>query len=77
MVRLGVHPGAEARALVAEVDFTGAPPSELLFSAGLDVLRHVVAWLVETADVLADPSVVIGSLALDCHNNKPNERKKL
>ena len=69
MVRLGLTTDNDPNALVAEVDFTGAPHSELLFSAGLDVLRHVVAWLVETADVLADASVAIACLAPGGDNN--------
>lgn len=76
MVRFGIPADTDNRALVAEVDLSGAPVSEPLFSAGLDVLRHVCARLVETADVLADASVVIESLALDCNHNKPNERKE-
>ena len=38
------------------------------------VLRHVVAWLVETADVLADPTVVIAGLVFGGDNPNPNER---
>jgi hypothetical protein len=64
MVRLGVPPPPAPPAFVAEVDLTGAPHSEELFSASLDVLRHVAAWLVETAEVLADPSVEIACLTL-------------
>jgi hypothetical protein len=63
MVRLAVVGDSNDTALIAEVDFTGGPHSELLFSTGLDVLRHVVAWLVETAEVLADPNVAIVCLA--------------
>jgi hypothetical protein len=74
MARLGVPADTTPAALVAEVDFTGAPHAELLFSAGLDVLRHLVAWLVETADVLADPAIALQSLAPG-DNNNPTERK--
>jgi hypothetical protein len=63
MVRVGLTAAADPAAIVAEVDFTGAPHSELLFSAGVDVLRHLFAWLAETAAVLADRSVEIVSLA--------------
>jgi len=63
MVRVGVTDNTNPAALLAEVDFTGAPHCELLFSAGLNVLRHVVAWLAETASVLSDPSIEIASLA--------------
>jgi hypothetical protein len=62
MVRLGFATEHGSSALVAEVDLSGAPHSELLFSAGLDVLRHVVAWLAETVAVLADPAIRIQSL---------------
>jgi hypothetical protein len=84
MVRVGLGndlnaagaPSSSAAPLLAEVDFTGAPHSEFLFSAGLDVLRHVVAWLVETVDVLGDPGVTIGSLAGDgCNTTAPLERR--
>ena len=75
MVRIGVPADTSPAALIAEVDFTEAPHSELLFSAGLYVLRHVVAWLVETADVLADPCVAIACLAPGGANTtNPNER---
>jgi len=63
MVRVGVSDDTNPAALLAEVDFTGAPHCELLFSAGLNVLGHVVAWLAETASVLSDPSIEIASLA--------------
>jgi hypothetical protein len=75
MVRLGFTAEAAPGALVAEVNFTGAPHSELLFSAGLDVLRQIVAWLVETADVLGDPSIAIASLAEGGDKNPSRERK--
>jgi hypothetical protein len=74
MVRIGVPADIPPASLVAEVDFTGAPQSEFLFSAGLDVLRHVVSSLVETADVLADPSVAIACLAPGA--NKTNAKKE-
>lgn len=63
MVRVGVCDATNPAALLAEVDFTGAPHCELLFTAGLEVLRHVVAWAAETASVLSDPSIEIASLA--------------
>lgn len=74
MVRVGLSADTSPAALVAEVDFTGAAHCELLFSAGLDVLRHVVAWLAETAAVVGEPSIELESLAAGKHNN-PNERK--
>jgi hypothetical protein len=63
MVRVAVTAGTQPAAMIAEVDFTGAPPAELLFSAGVEVLRHVVAWLVETVEVLGDPQVEIQTLS--------------
>jgi hypothetical protein len=63
MVRMGVPSDLSTPALVAEVDLTGAPHSEPLFSAGLASLKHGVAWIVETADALADPTVEIACLA--------------
>jgi hypothetical protein len=76
MVRLGVPADASPASLMAEVDITGAPHSELLFSAGLDALRHLVAWLVETADVLADPTVAIVCLAPGGDNNPSSVERK-
>lgn len=76
MIRLVAPTDSKTAALIAEVDLSGAPHSELLFSAGLDVLRHVVAWLVETADVLADPEVVIACLAAGAVNNSSNLERK-
>jgi hypothetical protein len=76
MLRFEFSAGTDQSALIGTVDFTGAPHSELLFSAGLDVLRHVVVSLVETAEVLAEASTAIASLSLDCNQNKPNERKE-
>lgn len=74
MVRLSRPADFSLTGLVAEVDFSGAPHCELLFSAGLEVLRHVVAWLVETAEVLGDPEVLIECLAPGEHNNSNQER---
>ncbi len=76
MVRVGVPADAGPAALVAEVDFTGAPHSEPLFSAGLDVLRHVVAWLVETAEVLVDSDIEIGCLPLGGEENANSIERK-
>ena len=72
MARVGVPERPSPPALLAEVDFTGAPHSELLFSAGLEVLRHVVAWLAETASAIGDPGIVIHSLAPCSNNNTQN-----
>ena len=73
MVRFGTAPGDSVTTLRAEVDFSGAPHSEPLFSTGLDVLRHVFAWLVETAEVLADPAVGIQGLDGGWNTTKPTK----
>lgn len=54
MVRMDASSG-----VTAEVDLSGAPSVLIgaLVRAGLAVLRGVGQWLVETADLLADPSV--------------------
>jgi hypothetical protein len=77
MVRFGAPPANPAAGLIAEVDFSGAPHSELLFSAGLDALIHGVARLVEIAGVLSDPSVAIASLAPGSTNNTTAEKGSL
>ncbi len=75
MVRVGITDGAEHPAVVAEADFSGAPHSENLFSAGLDGVRHVVAWAAETVELLADAKVASELLASPpCPNLNP-ERK--
>ena len=68
MARVGLTNGTTGRlAVFAEVDFTGAPPSRELFSAGLDSVRQVVAWLAETVELLADASVASELLASPPH----------
>jgi len=57
MVRLGFSSEAGERQLVVAVNLSGAPHSEALFLAGLAGVRHVVAWVVEVADLLVDVSV--------------------
>ena len=76
MVRIGAPADLSPAALVAEVDFTGAPHSELLFSAGLDAIKHAVAWLAEAAEVLTDPAILIQCLASAAFTPTPtpNER---
>jgi hypothetical protein len=69
MVRLGVCADTNPDALVAEGGFTGAPHSELLFPAGSEVLRRVILWLAETAEMLGGPSVGITSVAPGRDNN--------
>jgi hypothetical protein len=64
MIRLAFSSAPGAPAVVVETNFTGAPHSELLFLAGLDGARHVVAWLVETAEALVDPNIPTPALAV-------------
>lgn len=70
MIRLSFITGSDTRALIAETDFSGGPHSERLFLAGLHGLRHVVNWLVETAEVLADVNVTSQALAV-CQSQTP------
>lgn len=60
MVRIGL---TETSA-ITEVDFSGVPPAigECVFRTGLGALRWVVAWLVESAAFLAEPSVTCSAL---------------
>jgi hypothetical protein len=76
MVRVGLVRTADGEALVGGLDLTGAPHSEFLFLAGLDGLRHVVSWLVETADFLADVAVTLRSLEICRPKTEKKERKK-
>lgn len=63
MVRLGMEmTGEQTRALIGEVDLSGAPHSQSLFLASLDALKQVVLWLAETADLLADVTVTLQAL---------------
>ena len=55
-----------ARPLSAVLDLTGAPHSELLFLASLEGLMHAVAWLAETAALLADVTVTLRAFEV-CH----------
>lgn len=73
MVRIGIA-GHQPPMLVAEVGLSGGPASDLLFSAGLDALRHV-ARLVETAEVLSDASVRIACLAEAETANHPRKER--
>jgi hypothetical protein len=70
MVRFGMLEESGERALVAEVDLTGAPHAEALFSAGLASVRHVIAWLAESADLLADTTVAMPAWAICCPREK-------
>jgi hypothetical protein len=62
MARVGVERGAEGEALLAGIDLWGAPHSEALFLASLQVLKEAVLWVVETAELLADTTVTWQSL---------------
>ncbi len=64
MLRLALTESTGSRALFAEVDLSGAPPSEVLFAAGLDVLRQAAVRLIETAEALADDSLPLASLTI-------------
>ncbi len=76
MVRFGFCTGSPSGALLAEVDFSGAPHSGLLFSAGREALRNVASLAVETAEVLANPAIEIACLALgEQHKATSQERK--
>jgi hypothetical protein len=76
MVRVGLARAAGGEALVASVDLTGAPHSEHLFLAGLDGVRHIVRWLAETADILADVTVTLRSLEVCRPKTETHERKR-
>jgi hypothetical protein len=75
MVRLGFTNGREHPAVVAEVDFSGAPHSENLFSAGLNSLRHAAASLAETLEMLADSKVESEILAIPPFPQNQPEKK--
>jgi len=74
LVRLGFAGDGAELSVVAEVDFTGAPPSEDLFLAGVHGVRHVVAALAETVELLADARVASETLALAPIPNPKPER---
>jgi hypothetical protein len=74
MLRLGVPGAASPVPLLAEVDLTGAPHSELLFSAALNVLQHASS-LIETANVLSSARVELACLA-QRENNCPNQTER-
>ena len=76
MLRAGLCETADGTAMVAALDLTGAPHSQLLFLAGLDGLTHAVAWLVETADLLADVTVALRALDVCRSQNDRKERKR-
>jgi hypothetical protein len=65
MVRVGVASLPDGRALLAEVDLSGAPPVAPLVLTSLDGLKFVTGWLVEVAELLADVSVTLRVLETD------------
>ena len=75
MVRVGIADDSGNQAVVAEVDFTGAPHSEYLFLAGLDGVRHVVACLAEAVELVADVNIASQALAIFPHTNPKPERQ--
>lgn len=74
LVRVCLVTRPEGSALMAGIDLTGAPHSEPLFLACLDGLRHVVDWLAETADLLADVTVTLRSPEVWQTKTKTRER---
>ena len=74
LVRFGFSRTEEKLSVIAEVDLSGAPRAALepLLSSSLDALHEAVAWLVETAVLLADASVALR--ALEC-GPKPQPSK--
>lgn len=75
MVRLGFCGNGDNPGLTAVLDLTGAPHSERLFLAGLNGLAHCVAWLAETADLLADVTLTLRSLEVHRLETEKRERK--
>lgn len=73
LFRLGfIQEGAQT-SVIAEIDLTGVPSMllEPLLSKSCDALRWVVAWLVESADFLAQADVASRALEL-CAASEPN-----
>jgi len=76
LVRLGFAGEGENLAVLAEAEFTGAPSSENLFLAGVNGVRHVVAALAETVEVLGDATIASQALALGPSSNQAAERSE-
>ncbi len=76
LVRLGFVSEGENLAVAAEVDFSGSPASEHLFLAGVHGVRHVVATLAETVELLADASLASQALKLPPSSRTPTERNQ-
>lgn len=66
LLRLGLLRDGAQTAAIAEVDLSGVPPMllEPLLSRSCDALRWVVAWLVESADFLAQADVASRALEI-------------
>lgn len=76
LVRIGFSGMPDQTSILAEVDFTGAPSAALepLLSAGLASLHGAVAWLVESAVLLADASVACRALEFGpCPQTHPSK----
>jgi hypothetical protein len=76
LVRLGLASEGENLAVLAEADFTGAPPSEYLFLAGANGIRHVVGALVETCELLCDATITSQALKLAPPSKQNQERSQ-
>lgn len=79
LFRLGFAPNGAQTSAIAEVDLSGAPPMllEPLLSKSCDALRWVVAWLIESADFLAQADVASRALEFCAapHNTNPWEKQ--
>lgn len=77
MVRIGIAEDLGNPSVTAETDFSGAPHSQCLFLAGLDGVRHVVEWLAESVERLADANVASEALAIHPQSNpNPSPERK-
>jgi hypothetical protein len=70
LVRFGLQRAGARTSLVARVDFTGAPHSRRLFSTSLEALKYGTAWLIESAELLADTSLALQALAAPPPHNQ-------
>ena len=77
LVRVGIVDDGETRAVMAEVNFTGAgaPVIERLISASLASLHWTALWLAESVELLADVAVTPRALAL-CGDGQSVTRKE-
>src|SRR6185503_6332715 len=72
LVRLGFSEVSAHIAILGEIDLTGVPATllEPLISTSADALRWVTSSLIETADFLAEPSMVCRALEI-CPKPEP------